>query len=269
MRPPEAPSLAELQRRFQAAIVDGSEDVLALIPANSRTTNAVLLGVYRHAYAARLVEVVRSAYPLLAQYMGDVAFEAMARRYVAHYPSRHTNARWFASDVPDLLDQEDFTASPELRDIALIERQLDLAFDAFDAPVLDLATLAAHPPEAWGGLVFTPHPSAALMTLATNAFDIWLALKNEEGAPGALVLPQPKSYLVWRREGVPSIRRLEGEERMLWIEAQRGKSFGGLAEMAAIFDAPDTAALRVAQYLNGWLAAGLLGEAHDLVVATG
>lgn len=266
--PHEAPSLAELQRRFQAAIVDGSDDVLALIPANSRTSNAVLLGVYRHAYAARLVEVVRGAYPLLAQYLGDVAFEAMARRYVALYPSRHTNARWFASDVPELLGHE-FAASPELCDIALIERQLDLAFDAVDAPVLDLATLAAHPPEAWGGLVFVPHPSAALLTLGTNAFEIWLALKNEEAAPDAVFLSAPQTYLVWRREGVPSIRRLEDEERMLWIEAERGKPFGGLAEMAAIFAEPDTAALRVAQYLNGWLAAGLLSEAHDLVTSAG
>lgn len=265
--PPEAPSLAELQRRFQAAIVDGSDDVLALIPANSRTSSAVLLGVYRHAYAARLVEVVRGAYPLLAQYMGDVDFERMARRYVALYPSRHANARWFASDVPELLDQEEFAVSAELREIALIERQLDLAFDAIDAPVLDLATLAAFPPEAWGGLVFVSHSSAALLTLRTNAFDIWLALKNEEPPPGAHVLPQPQAYLVWRRDGVSSIRRLDDEERMLWIEAQRGKTFGGLAEMAAAFAEPEAAALRVAQYLNGWLTAGLLSEAHDLVTS--
>jgi hypothetical protein len=267
--PHEVPSLAELQRRFQAAIVDGSDDVLALIPANSRTTNAVLFGVYRHAYVARLVEVVKGAYPLLARYMGDVAFEVMARRYVALYPSRHANARWYAGDVPDLLGQDEFAASPELRDIAQIERQLDLAFDASDAPVLDLAALAAYPPEAWGGLTFVAHPSAALLTLGSNAFEIWQHLKNEDPAPDAVILPGPQTYLVWRRDSVSSIRRLEDEERMLWIEAQRGKPFGGLAEMAATFDAPDTAALRVAQYLNGWLTAGLLSEAHDLVTSPG
>jgi hypothetical protein len=265
----EAPSLAELQRRFQAAIVDGSDDMLALIPANSRTTNTVLLGVYRHAYVARLVEVLRGAYPLLARYMGDFAFEAMARSYVALYPSRYPNARWYASDVPELLAREEFAHAPVLREIALIERQLDLAFDAVDAPVLDLAALAAFPPEAWGGLIFDPHPSAALLTLGSNAFEIWQHLKNEDPAPDALILPAPQTYLVWRREGVPSIRRLEGEERMLWIEAERGKTFGGLAEMAATFDAPDTAALRVAQYLHGWLTAGLLSGVHDLVTATG
>lgn len=264
--PSEGPSLAELQASFQAAVVDGSDNILALIPPNSRTTNAVLLGVYRFAYAARLVEVVRGAYPILAQHMGE-AFEAMARRYVALYPSRYANARWYAGDVPALLAGEDFAHAPELSEIALIERQLELAFDAVDAPVLDLATLAGYPPEAWGRLVFTPHPSAALLTLRINAFEIWLALKNEEAAPDVLVLPEPQTFLVWRREGVPSIRRLEAEERMLWIEAGRGKPFGGLAEMAATFADPDTAALRVAQHLNGWLGADLLSEAHDVVMS--
>lgn len=258
---PEAPSLAELQARFQAAVVDGSDDVLALIPPNSRTSNRVLLGVYRHAYVARLVGVVGSAYPILARHMGEDAFTRTARRYVALYPSRHANARWYAGDVPELLAREDFAATPELREIALIERQLDLAFDAPDAPILDLAALAAHPPESWGALAFVPHPSAALLMLQTNAFDIWIALKNDGDPPGARLLAEPRTVLVWRRDGVPAVRRLDAEERMLWGEAARGRPFGGLAEMAAAFDDPQTAAVRVAQYLHGWLAAGLISEA--------
>lgn len=261
MPQPETPSLAELQRRFQAAIVEGADDVLALIPPNSRTTNAVLFGVYRHAYVVRLVDVVRSAYPLLARHMGDARFVGMARSYVALYPSRHANARWYASDVPELLSHEGFRASPELREIALLERQLDLAFDAADATVLDLSALAAHPPETWGSLMFVPHPSAGLLTFRTNAFDIWLALKNEYTAPDVQLFAEPQTYLVWRREGTPTVRRLAPEEHMLWAEAARGKSFAGLAEMAATFDDPDTAAVRVAQYLNGWLSAGLISAA--------
>jgi hypothetical protein len=260
--PPEAPSLAELQRRMQAAVMGGSDEVLALIPPNSRTSNTVLLGVYRHAYVARLIEVVRSAHPLLARYMGDEAFEQMARRYVTLYPSRHANARWYASDIPELLAGENFAAAPELREIALLERQLDLAFDAADAPVLDLHALAAHAPETWGSLVFEPHPSAAVLTFRTNAFEIWLALKDEDEVPDARrSVTEPQTFLVWRRESTPAVRRLAAEERMLWLEARQGKSFAGLAEMAATFDDPGTAAVRVAQYLNGWLAAGLLSKA--------
>lgn len=261
MRRLEPLSLAELQARFQAAVVDGADDVLALIPPNSRTSSAVLFGVYRHAYVARLVEVVRNAYPILVQHMGEEAFDAMARGYVAAYPSRHANARWYGSDVPDFLAREAFAGTPELREIALLERQLDLAFDAVDAPVLDLAALAAFPPETWGGLTFRPHPSAQLLTFETNAFDLWAALKNGEAPPPSTPHPEPVPLLVWRRDGMPSVRRLAAEESMLWREAVRGKPFAGLAEMAAMYDDAETAAVRVAQYLHGWLTAGLISEA--------
>jgi hypothetical protein len=255
------PTLAEVQSLFQAAVVDGADDVLGLIPANSRTSRDVLFGVYRHAYVARLVEVVQNNYPMLAAYMGDAAFKDMARAYVTLYPSRHANARWYASDVPNLLERPEYPSAPHLREIALIERQLDLAFDAADGAVLDLAALGRHPPETWGGLVLHPHPSAAVLALATNAFDIWAALKNDAVAPVAVRLADPQSLLVWRRDGVATSRVLGPEERMLWIEAARGTSFGGLAEMAAVFDDPEMAALRVAQYLQGWLVSGLLSDA--------
>ncbi|HEX2842236.1 DNA-binding domain-containing protein [Hyphomicrobium sp.] len=259
--PRKAPSLSELQSRFQAALLDGSDDVLRYIPASSRTSNAVLFGVYRHAYSARLVEVVRGAFPLLARYMGDEAFDALARRYVADYPSRHANARWYASNLPGLLGLEPWGALPVFKDVAAIEWQLDLAFDARDDAVLDLAALAKIPPESWGAVSFTPHPSVALLPFMTNTFDIWLALRNETEVPEARQLEEAEHVLVWRQGGVPKIRRLGAEETMLWCEASRGRSFGALAEMAATFDDPDGAALRVAQYLQGWLLSGLISEA--------
>jgi len=257
----DAPTLAELQSRFQQAIVDGSDGVLSLIPANSRTSNAVLFGVYRHAYVARLVEVLRNAYPVLAQYMGEDLFTAMAQRYVALHPSRHANARWYPEDIPAFLAGEASSAGPELAEIAALERQLDLAFDAADAPVLTLDALAAHPPETWSDLSFKPHPSAAKLIFTTNAFDIWVTLKNGEATPAPAVLAEPETFLVWRGASVPTVRRLGAEERMLWTEAAGGRSFGALAEMAAVYDDPGTAAIRFAQHLQGWLTQGLLSEA--------
>jgi len=260
MLPPEVPTLADVQARFQAALVDGDDAVLAFIPPNSRTSSRVLLGVYRTAYVARLVEVLGNAYPVLAAYMGEDAFASAARRYVALFPSRTANARWYGVRVPEFLAGENFSARAELCEIALLERQLDAAFDAVDAPVLDLAALAAYPPEAWGDLVFRPHPSVALLSLASNAFEIWRALKDGGEAPLARIA-EPRTFLVWRRAGVPAVRGLGAEERMLWAEAVGGTSFSGLAEMAATFDDPAGAAMRVAGYLNVWLADGLLSEA--------
>jgi hypothetical protein len=259
-----APSLAELQARFQAALLDGSDDILAHIPPNTRTTSSVLFGVYRHAYVARLIEVLRLASPMLALHMGDEAFEEMALSYVRRSPSRHANARWYAQDLPEFLAGDDYTQRPELTEIASIERQLDTAFDASDAPVLDLNALAAYPPDAWGALRFVPHPSAHHLMLPTNAFDIWIALKNGEPPPAATLVQEAQALLVWRQGTMPMIRRLSNEESMFWRELARGSTFGGLAEMAAVYDGSSNAAVRVAQYLGGWLQAGAISEAMTM-----
>ena len=57
------------------------------------------------------------------------------------------------------------------------------------------------------------------------------------------------------------IRPLKPEEAMMWDEAVKGVRFSHLCEMIATFDRADEAAMRAAQYLAGWLGAGLLSGA--------
>jgi hypothetical protein len=260
--PESAPTLAELQERFQEAIVEGDDALLAFIPDNSRTSRNVLLGVYRHAYAARLVEVAGSDYPRLLAYMGHTEFGMMARGYLAVCPSRHPNVRWFARRLPEFISSAaPFRDHPLLHDLALIERALNDAFDAADAPVLGLGDLARHAPERWGDLCFSPHPSAVRLDLTTNALAIWRAVKDDEDAPPAADLPLPERVVVWRNDATPTVRTLSAEEGMLWDEAAKGVRFSVLCEMAATYDDPEGAALRTAQYLHGWIATGMLSSA--------
>lgn len=257
----QPPALADLQRKFLDAVMRGDNSILEHIPANSRTTNATLLGVYQHAYAARLIEVVRNDHGVLATYMGDEAFEAMARRYIAAHPSRRPNARWFASALPEFLAvSEDTRGVAELTEIAALEWALGNAFDAADGPVLDVAGLAKHPPETWGGLTFVPHPSASLLRSRTNAFEIWRALKDEAAPPSAKMLTEPEALLIWRRETTPRVRSVQPEEAMMWAEAVRGTTFSRLCELVAVFGGADGADVRSAGALLGWLNEGLLSS---------
>ncbi|MFA5948824.1 MAG: DNA-binding domain-containing protein [Hyphomicrobium sp.] len=259
-RPADVPSLAELQARFQAAVMGGDNEILALVPGNSRTSNEVLLGVYRHAYVWRLVGVIKADHPVLAAYMEDESFEPMAEGYIAAHPSRSRNARWFSHKVPEFL-QDRYSAYPELAEIAALERALSDAFDAPDAAVLSLAGLAAYPPERWGDLSFSPHASCTLLHHKTNAFQIWQALKDGGEAPSKVDLDNGQTLLAWRRDGVPTVRVLGPEEAMMWTEAQRGVPFGRLCELLAVFDDPETAALRAAQHLQAWITSEALGDA--------
>ncbi len=253
-------TLSEMQAAFQRAVMLGDDAVLNEILDNSRTDRNVLFGVYRHAYVARLIEVVRNDHPLLNRHLGDDAFAEIARAYVIARPSRNQNARWFSHQLPDFI-AEVRPDEPHLAELAGLERALNDAFDAPDAEPLALADLAAVPPENWSELVFEPHPSARRLAFKTNAHALWLSLKDEKTPPPVEPLETSESVMVWRHETTPKVRRMSSEEAMMWTEAVNGVPFGALCELVAVYDDPETASLRAAQHLQGWITSGLLAKA--------
>ncbi|MFT3732874.1 MAG: DNA-binding domain-containing protein [Hyphomicrobium sp.] len=254
-----APSLSEMQDAFQRAVMLGDDAVLNEILDNSRTDRNVLFGVYRHAYVARLIEVVRNDHPLLSAYLGDTAFQDLAKAYVQAHPSRNQNARWFSHGFPDFI-ADVRPSEPHVADLAELERALNDAFDAPDQETVKMSDLAAVPPESWADLIFEAHPSTHILSFSTNAHALWLALKNTETPPPVETRSEAENIIVWRHETTPKVRRMPYEEAMMWKEAASGVPFGGLCELVAVYDDPESAPMRAAQYLHGWIASGLLGK---------
>lgn len=255
-------SLANLQDRFQRGLLEDDDSALTEIAASGKTTRDVLFGVYRHAYSARLVEIVGHDFEQLRAWLGQEAFDALARAYVASNPSRHANARWYSRDLPDFLKTATpFRDAPELADLALLERALNDAFDAADGPVLQLDALARIAPERWSAIRFRAHPSAARIDLRTNTAEIWIALKEQRAPPPAALAGSPVRLIVWRQDLVPKFRVVSDEEAMMWDEAAAGVPFGVLCEMLSFRADAGTAPLRAATLLQGWIASGLVSEA--------
>src|ERR1700730_8904906 len=251
--------LARQQSDFQRGILSGDDSILAEIPDSPKEKRETLFGVYRHAYSSRLVEAMRNDHKLLHIYLGDEMFDAMGHAYVAANPSQNPNLRWFSSSLPDFLKTtESYSKHPVLSDLAALEKALNDAFDAQDAPVIGVADMAGFAPEAWGGLAFRAHPSATRLDLSPNASAVWLALKADEDPPDPVRLTEASRLLVWRQDVTPVFRELAAEEAMMWDEAARGIPFGVLCFMLATYDDPDSAAARGAGYLHGWVTAGLL-----------
>lgn len=251
--------LARLQSEFQRSILAGEDSVLTEILDSPREKRDVLLGVYRHAYGSRLVEAMRNDHKLLHSYLGDEMFDEMGHAYVAANPSQHPNLRWFAQALPEFLKSSaPYSDYPILSDLAALEKALNDAFDAKEAPTLAIADVAGIAPEVWNDLKFTAHPSAIRLDLTTNVAAIWLALKNDETPPDAVALAEPCRLLIWRQDVTPMFRELPIEEAMMWDEAAGGIPFGVLCVMLATYDDPDGAAARGAGYLHGWVTAGLL-----------
>lgn len=257
------PTLADLQAQMQAAILSGDDGVLGALANGARERRETLLGVYRHGYMARLAEVVGNEFPLLRSYIGHADFGELARAYIAANPSRSPNARWVGKSFPEFLAQHWAVRGKRvLREIAEIERAVSDAFDSSDLPVITVADLARFDPASWGQLRFVPHPSLRLLVCETNAFDIWKALKDEATPPSADESAGAKRVVVWRQGTTPKVRTLPYEEAMMCQEAVRGATFGALCELLALYDEPDAAPMRAAQYLRGWLESEMLSDAQ-------
>lgn len=251
--------LARQQNDFQRAILAGDDSVLVDILDGPLEERDVLLGVYRFAYVSRLVEAMRKDHQYLHEYLGDEMFDEMGKNYVAARPSQQPNLRWFSQDVPEFLKtNEPYSIYPVLAELAALERAINDAFDAADAPVIVVADLAGVPPEVWKDLRFEAHPSVSRVDFSTNAAAVWMALKKDEMPPDAIRLDEPSRLLVWRQDETPKFRELPAEEAMMWDEAAGDIPFGVLCSMLATYNDPESAAARGAGYLHNWVMTELL-----------
>lgn len=251
-------SLAVFQDDFQRAVVAGDDTVLEDIVDTSKENRRTLLGVYRNAYVLRLTDFLATDYEKVFAYLGDDQFRDMARAYINAHPSHTTNARWFGAKLPGFLrENEPYAGKPVLAELAGLELGLTDAFDAEDAPVLELSDLSAVAPENWANLTFTPHPATRRMDHSTNASDIWSALHNGE-TPPETERQEPRRIIFYRDDGMATFRAMAPDEAMMWDEAANGVPFSVLCEMLAMYAGEDEAPARAAGYLQGWIQSGAL-----------
>ena len=107
-------SLKDLQESFQRGILAGDDTILAEIRDSAKEERKVLFGVYRHAYIARLAEVLADDYEQLHAYLGDAGFAKFAKSYIAAHPSDRKSARDFGRHVPEFLKADALPSIPSL-----------------------------------------------------------------------------------------------------------------------------------------------------------
>lgn len=274
-------ALRAQQQAFAAAITDGA--TVGALLADSPDGAAPRIGVYRHAYGARLTEALQDNFEILARAMGDEAFADLATAYRRAYPSTTASIRWFGHRLAEFMatcveaanaedtrgedgdDRAALVAHPAFVDLARMDWALRAAFDAADAPALDRTALAGLAPEVFATLRFTLHPSVQLQPLAWAVEAAWRLLREHDPEAGgdepALPAPEalPHRLLVWRR-GLDTLwRSLDDTEALLLQALEAGETFATLCERAAEHcDAEDQAVQVAAAALAQWLDDGLL-----------
>src|SRR5512144_66432 len=107
------PTLHELQSRFAAAVVDGDASELARSIIDDAPGAAARLGIYVNHFRVTLIDALVATFPIVQQLVGDLFFQAAARRYVRATPPAHPCLLAYGGDFPDFLER-----LPEARSLA-------------------------------------------------------------------------------------------------------------------------------------------------------
>jgi len=289
--PPEELALDVVQSWFQAVIShpDGvasgissdeaqrliglGRDELERIVRRSKTmTASERVGIYAHAYYARLLECLGECFPILRRVLGPELFEPIAFEYLQRYPSRSYTLDRLGDRFAQFLEENrapdagEPPAWPEmLADLARFEHAIARVFDGLglegEAPfsVEDLQAIGA---ERLASARLIPAPSLRLLTFRFPLNDLYTAARRAE-EDEELDFPAPgiEYVALCRRDFVVLRHPLSPMEYRL-LEAIIGGATVGEALMLAVEETAEVAdegrdlSHEIERSFAAWTAAG-------------
>ncbi|HEY5928536.1 MAG TPA: putative DNA-binding domain-containing protein [Kofleriaceae bacterium] len=232
--------------RFHAAITGGAPLGTAReLIVRGDVDELDRLGVYAHAYTARIAGVLAHDYPKLAT-LFDLA--ALTSDYLRAHPPAHPSLREVGAHLSRFLAARGMAL--HFAELAALERARTEVFDGPDASPLARGDLESLDPVAFPALPLALVPSSRVIALTTNADDIWDAIESEREPPAPEA--RDRVVLVWRREYTVVHRTLDADEARVIPALATGTTFGDVCEL---LDAP---AERAIALLVRWLDAQCL-----------
>jgi hypothetical protein len=258
-------NLLRTEQSFQNGLLSRSEDILRDVRGNAREGAETMFGVYRNAYWARLVESLGTDFPGLKALAGDQVFDRMARAYIAKHPSQHPSIRWAGRKLADFLAAEaPYQGDPWFADMARFDWALAFAFDAPDAPAAGLADLIGVPPEFWGSVRLQFHPTLDVFRIATPVDEARPRLIEDGGVALDRSARCERAVIAWRIDYDVKFRAIDLLELAAMQMMRDGATFGDMCELVAREADAESAPLRAAQILQGWLEWGSVAAVgHD------
>ncbi|MCB1741691.1 MAG: putative DNA-binding domain-containing protein [Gammaproteobacteria bacterium] len=263
--------LASLQREFQRYVTGASDTRPAQVTSDDIASAEQRLGIYTRAIQLRFLEVLDSDYPGLHTLLGDAGFAELGRAYAEAHPSRYRSIRWYGQHMAAFLRRcKPWSGQPVLAEMAEFEWRKGELVDAVDAPRVQLAAIAAVPPEAWAAMRPRLAPATRRLTLQWNVPALWRAAQSEaETHPSPIRGEQAREWLLWRNDLELKWRSLEPDEVWALDACRDGATFGDLCEGLCALVGEEGAPLRAATFLKQWTVDGLLCSIDAGVEPTG
>jgi hypothetical protein len=229
-------ALPELQGAFRDALLGGNARRILREIDEPRIGAAGALAIYRNHVRISLTAALRTTFPVVCKLVDDRFFGFAAHAYIQAQPPAAPCLAEYGASFPDFLAGfAPCRGLPYIADVARLEWALNLARIAPRAPRLDLAALAALPPDALPRIVFSFDPSVGLLASAHAIDRIWFA--NQEPAESCVIDITGASRLqVYRAVDGPVFASLEPAQFLFRQALQRGLPLGDAAEAACAAD---------------------------------
>lgn len=249
--------LLRAQADFMACILDDS----APLPPEWDARQAAGIAVYRNAYRARLIDVLRNTFERTARLVGEDAFmQAAAHHLITNPPASWTidlAGEGFWKVCADL-----FANDADVGEVAWLEWAMHRAFTASDAASMTMADFAAAMARfdtgQWDDLGFALKPGTALRPVSFDLVKLWAALADslEQAQPARLA--EPKWALMWREDEVPVFGLIPQAEGLALMEILQGGTFGGVCTILSNHVEPSQVAAAAGGMLRNWIEIGLI-----------
>jgi hypothetical protein len=220
----------------------------AEIAGNARLSPEAQLEIYREQFWLRHVNVLVEDFMTLEHLLGHQGFETLCQEYLAALPPTDFSLRDLGARLPSFMaGQSPYKADALLLDCARVEWAFVEAFDAKDAPPLEVAMLAAVPEDAWPSIQLSLHPSVQPVALEYPAHE--LRARVRDGEHVARPNPQPCWVVVYRGPEALQYISIEPLAFALLRRLASGASLGSACEDLA---SSEEVAHELEEKIGGW-----------------
>ena len=246
----------------------GRHELERIVRRSKNLSASERIGIYAHAYYARLLECLGESFPVLRRVLGAELFEPVAFEYLQKYPSNSYTLDRLGDRFAQFLEEArapdagDPPAWPEmLADLARFEHAIARVFDG---PGLEGERpwggedLRALGPEGFASARLVPAPSLLLLTSRFPINDLYTQARRA-GEEDELTYPQPgiEHVALCRREFVVRRYPLDPFEFSLLEAIVVGATVGeALALAAEGAEAGEDLGRLVERAFAAWTAAG-------------
>ncbi len=178
------PRLTRLQSEFCEFLMygRGQDRLVEKLRAPDRQQSVQRLDVYRNGYFIRLETALAHDFPSCERILGRSEFARQAGDYVVALPSVSPSLRNLGNGFADWLRSHKGVA---IADLADIEWAAMWVFDGPNSVPADSSAILAYAPEDWATLSVNLVPTLVLLSLASNADEVWRDRRAKTGLKSA------------------------------------------------------------------------------------